>query len=113
MNTSVQTQISRVLAELPERELCEVLDFLEFLRWRVYRHPQPETTALISPAQDIEDSFWQGATLADLAEMQGVQPLSPDQSPWGDFWPEEESLEAFAETVHNLRQAEMVEMVKK
>ncbi len=47
--------------------------------------------------------FWKGATVAVLAEAQGVQPVRNPKELWGDFWPEDESLDAFVEAIRESR----------
>ncbi len=41
--------------------------------------------------------FWTGATIEELDEAQPVPPVENPNELWGDFWPEDESLDAFVE----------------
>ena len=41
--------------------------------------------------------------LAEIAKEQGVRPVSSIDELAGDFWPEEESIDEFLETVRNWR----------
>ncbi len=47
--------------------------------------------------------FWKGATVGELAEAQGVQPVKDPNELWGDFWPEDQSLDAFVEAIRESR----------
>ena len=47
--------------------------------------------------------FWTGYDVATLAEEQGVQPVQSLDDLWGDFWPEDESVDEFIETVRRWR----------
>ncbi len=51
---------------------------------------------------DIKN-FWRGASIEELAAAQGVEPIQNPDELWGDFWPEDESLDAFVEAIHELR----------
>lgn len=47
--------------------------------------------------------FWQGRTVAELAEAQGVKPIETLDELWADFWPDEESVDDFIETTYQWR----------
>lgn len=49
------------------------------------------------------DTFWAGAAISELAEAQGVAPIQSLDELWGDFWPDEESIDNFIETVRQCR----------
>ncbi len=97
----IREQVTRAIAVLPDQDLRAVLEYVDYLRWRTWK--QPSTLPAEIPATD----FWQGATLAELAAAQGVQPLRADQTPWGDFWPEEEAVEEFIAAVRQWRQEDL------
>jgi hypothetical protein len=42
-----------------------------------------------------DDSFWNGPSIAELAKAQGVQPIQSLDELWGDFWPDDESVDEF------------------
>ena len=52
-----------------------------------------------------EATFWQGRTVAQLAEGQGVKPLETLDELTSDFWPEAESIDDFTETTYQWRRA--------
>lgn len=45
------------------------------------------------------DDFWTGMTIDELAKIQGVTPLKRLDDLWGDFWPEDESVDDFIDTI--------------
>ncbi len=47
--------------------------------------------------------FWKGATLAELANMQAVHPVRSLDDLWGTFWPENESVDAFIDSIRQWR----------
>lgn len=49
-------------------------------------------------------SFWTEMTVEELAKIQGVKPIKTLDDLWGDFWPEDESIDDFIETVRQWRQ---------
>jgi hypothetical protein len=52
-----------------------------------------EHERLTGSAQSV--SFWDAPTISDLASSQGIQPvIDPTMLP-GDFWPGDESVDAF------------------
>jgi hypothetical protein len=42
-------------------------------------------------------------TVAELAEAQGVKPVATLDDLWADFWPEEETVDDFIETIYKWR----------
>lgn len=44
-------------------------------------------------------SFWTDTTIDELAKMQGVTPIRSIDNLWGDFWPEDESVDDFIDTI--------------
>jgi hypothetical protein len=64
-------------------------------RVRITVEPLPSTT------------FWTGATVAELAEAQGVKPIETLDELKADFWPEDESLDDFIETIYQWRREEV------
>jgi len=64
---------------------------------------QPAAGLEPPPANLASTDFWQGATVAELAAAQGVQPVEQLAEVWGDFWPEEESVDDFINTVRQWR----------
>ena len=52
---------------------------------------------------EVVPNFWKGATVAELAEMQGVMPVESLDDMWADFWPEDESIDDFIETIYQWR----------
>ena len=44
-------------------------------------------------------SFWTGTTIDELAKTQGVTPIRSIDDLWGDFWPEDESVDDFIDTI--------------
>ncbi len=49
------------------------------------------------------NTFWQGATISELAEAQGVKPIQTLDDLWGDFWPEDESIDDFITLIQQWR----------
>lgn len=47
--------------------------------------------------------FWDGATVEELAEIQGVKPLDALSALQGDFWPEDESVDDFLTAIRQWR----------
>ncbi len=62
-----------------------------------------QTSAESEGAEPGAAGFWKGATVEELAEAQGVQPVEDPNTLWGDFWPEDESLDAFVEAIRESR----------
>jgi hypothetical protein len=50
-----------------------------------------------------DTTFWLGLSVAELAEVQGVTPIQTLDDLWGDFWPEDESIDEFIETIRQWR----------
>lgn len=44
-------------------------------------------------------SFWTGTTIDELAKQQGVTPIRSIDDLWGDFWPEDESVDDCIDTI--------------
>ncbi len=53
--------------------------------------------------EPLPTTFWDGATIAELAEAQGVSSVETLDDLWADFWPEEESVDDFIETIYQWR----------
>ena len=71
----VKTKLLEAITDLPKERMNQVLDFVLFLKSR----PTPqETTSMTQPLQRLEDL-------------------------WGDFWPEDESVDEFLATVQHWR----------
>jgi hypothetical protein len=51
--------------------------------------------------------FWTGIDGDTFAEMQGVKPVQRLENLWGDFWPEDESVDDFITAVRAWRQQDM------
>ena len=51
--------------------------------------------------------FWKGATVAELAEAQGVKPIETLEALEADFWPEDEPIDDFIETIYQWRREEI------
>jgi hypothetical protein len=71
---------------------------LEILDWDEEKAVPVETRAVAEPGL-----FWAGYDVATLAEEQGVQPVQNMDDLWGDFWPEDESVDVFIETIRRWR----------
>jgi hypothetical protein len=50
-----------------------------------------------------DHSFWTGLSVAELAKAQGVQPIQTLDQLWGDFWPEDESIDEFIDAIYQWR----------
>lgn len=75
----VRTKLLEAITDLPKERMNQVLDFVLFLKSR----PTPqETTTVTQPLQHLEDL-------------------------WGDFWPEDESVDDFIATVHHWRHEDL------
>lgn len=72
---TLRERLDKVLAELPERRLCEVLDFASYLRWLEQRDHE-------------ERQDWQQFGLSQLARAYG--PDEPEYTE-ADFKPERQS----------------------
>jgi hypothetical protein len=72
---SLRERLDKVLADLPERRLCEVFDFARYLLWLEQRD-----------REERED--WQRCGLAELANAEG--PDEPEYTE-ADFKPEHHS----------------------
>ncbi len=57
----------------------------------------------IEPAERGAGHFWKGATVAELAAAQGVRPVEHPNELWGNFWPDDQSLDAFVEAIRESR----------
>ncbi len=53
--------------------------------------------------EPLPTTFWDGATVAELAEAQAMAPIETLDDLWADFWPEEESVDDFIETIYQWR----------
>jgi hypothetical protein len=60
-------------------------------RVRITVEPWPNTT------------FWGHVSVAELAAAQGVEPVESLDELWGDFWPEEETVDDFIEAIYQWR----------
>ena len=77
----------------------EVLD----LYGEVEPEEQTEPVAVsVEPAD-----FWTGVDRDTLAERQGVEPVQRLESLWGDFWPDEDSVDEFIATVRAWRRQDI------
>lgn len=65
--------------------------------------PLPALSGRVQITIEPLPDFWQGATLAELARMQNVQPVQQLEDLWGDFWPEDESIDDFVATIRRWR----------
>jgi hypothetical protein len=58
---------------------------------------------------DLDDSaYWNGATVTELAERQGVRPAQSLDEFEATFWPEDESVDDFVRTVAEWRAEDVV-----
>jgi len=71
---------------------------LEILDWDEEKEISAKSRAVAEPGL-----FWTGYDVVTLAEEQGVQPVQSLDDLWGDFWPEDESVDEFIETVRRWR----------
>jgi len=69
----------------------EMLDLL--------KHP---AASAVKAVRDVVE-FWEGATVEELAEIQGVKPADSLDALQGDFWPEDESVDHFVATIKQWR----------
>jgi hypothetical protein len=53
--------------------------------------------------EPLSTAFWDGDSVAELAEAQGVRPVETLDDLRADFWPEEESINDFIETIYQWR----------
>ncbi len=70
---------------------------------------QRESTEPVGkPVRAVRDEvdFWEGASIAELAETQQVLPMTSLDGLWGDFWPEDESVDDFIAAVRQWRREE-------
>ena len=63
----------------------------------------PAGQVMITVEAALEATFWQGRTVTELAEAQGVKPLETLDELTSDFWPEDESIDDFIETTYQWR----------
>jgi hypothetical protein len=65
----------------------------------------PATTG---PGRVIHEAidFWKGATIAELAKMQDARPVRSLDDLWGNFWPENESVDAFIASIRQWRRGD-------
>ncbi|MFQ6099706.1 MAG: MerR family DNA-binding transcriptional regulator [Anaerolineae bacterium] len=71
------------------------------------RVPRAEIERLLSQMAAPSDPFWDGQTARAVARAQGVRPVQSIDDLWADFWPEDESVEEFRETIHAWRQRDL------
>ncbi len=83
---------------LTEKVLKIEIRDLEILDWDEEKTILAESRVVAEPGL-----FWTGYDVAALAEEQGVQPVESLDDLWGDFWPEDESIDKFIETVRRWR----------
>ena len=50
-----------------------------------------------------DSAFWQEANVEQLAMAQQVRPIQRLDDLWGDFWPEDESIDDFIATIRAWR----------
>ena len=53
--------------------------------------------------ESTPQSFYAHNTIEDLAKQQGVKPVTDPSTLAGDFWPEDETAEAFIATLRRWR----------
>jgi hypothetical protein len=63
----------------------------------------PDGTAVRVEVEPSDSRFWQGSTIQELAEEQGVLPLDRVESLAID-WPEEDSIDEFLALLREVRQ---------
>ncbi len=68
--------------------------------------PQVSDPTLIA-AIPGEIEFWHGASIQELAEVQGVGPVESVDSLRGNFWPEDESTDEFVGTIRQWRREDV------
>ena len=61
---------------------------------------QPRSRRAPRAQGDESSAFWQELSIDELARVQGVAPVRDPETLWGDFWPENDSIEAFVKTLH-------------
>jgi hypothetical protein len=84
------------------------LDFIGYLRWRVWGKTAPLTEPLTHMStMDRTVDFWRGATAEELAAQQDVSPVKTGDELWGDFWPEDQDVADFRAAVRQWRRAEV------
>jgi excisionase family DNA binding protein len=66
-----------------------------------------EVERLLAQMNPPADPFWDGQTAQALARAQGAQPVQSIDDLWADFWPEDESLEEFRQTIRAWRQHDL------
>jgi len=104
MTTDIRQRAHQLLDNLPDPAMQEVLNFIQYLRWRVLGRAIPPS---IPETVTTRVDFWHGATAAELAAQQNVGPLDAEDEVWGDFWPEDEDVAEFRTAVRQWRQAEI------
>ena len=67
------------------------------------RVPRVEVERLVSQMTASADPFWDGRN----AQAQGIRPVRSVDDLWADFWPEDESVEEFRDTVRAWRQRDL------
>lgn len=55
------------------------------------------------PSSSLQPSFWQGATIEELAKAQGVRPVGKPEDLYGDFWPEEDKVDDAIRQIYEWR----------
>jgi hypothetical protein len=64
------------------------------------------TKVRIEPLLSLNTGFWQACSLEELAQRQGVPPLTTGEEILGQ-WPQDELNDGFEDAVHQWRQSEM------
>jgi len=71
------------------------------------RVPRVEVERLVSQMTASADPFWDGRNAQAVAQAQGIRPVRSVDDLWADFWPEDESVEEFRDTVRAWRQRDL------
>lgn len=68
---------------------------------------RPDTLAEV-PARVLREAniFWETTSLSELAERQGVRAIQSLEEVWGDFWPEDKSLDEFVSAIYQRRRVD-------
>ena len=86
-------QTDEILAELGSLAFAERLALVELEVQRLHQHL----------GQNEKEDIWQGRTIQELAERQGVRPVQDLDSLLADFWPPEESVDEFLTAIREWR----------
>lgn len=90
----MSSQLQNLIQSAQKLSPLEQVELLQAVSRLLYQHYQKELPA---------KAFWQPRSLEALGEMQQIPPVSKLSDLQVDFWPEDESVDDFIDTIYQQR----------